>query len=160
MSENIIMDDFFDDFNARLTFRDYVDMVIWKIKSATKSIYTIPRKIKWAYQRVTRGYSDRDMWSADYFLASQIAGMLNWIVNEGHGVSTSYGTPPNYEDDVEDMVARRDAEYLKYSAVFAEYAKNGPALNEDWKNKLGGVLDKDLKEALQWFSEHFTEFWD
>ena len=126
----------------------------------TKSIYLIPRQIKWAYQRVTRGFSDRDMWSADSFLARQIAGMLNWIVNEGHGVSTSYGTPPNYEDDVEDMVARRDAEYLKYAAVFAEYAENGPALNKGWQEELGGVLEKDLKEALQWFSEHFSEFWD
>lgn len=154
------MDDFFDDLNARLTFRDYVDMVRWKIKSATKSIYTIPRKIKWAYQRVTRGYSDRDMWSADFFLAGQIAGMLNWIVNEGIGVSTSYGTPPNYEDDIEDMVARRDADYLFYASIFEEYKNNGPALNEEWQEKFGGVLDSDLKEALQWFSEHFSEFWD
>jgi hypothetical protein len=100
------------------------------------------------------------MWSADFFLAGQIAGMLNWIVNKGHGVSTSYGTPPNYEDDIEDMVARRDAEYLHYASIFAEYAENGPALNEDWQEKFGGVLDEDLKEALQWLSEHFTEFWD
>jgi hypothetical protein len=160
MSENLIMDDFFDDLNKPLTFKDRVAMGWWSFKYGFKSIFLIPRKIKWAHQRVTRGFSDRDMWSADYFLARQIAGMLNWIVNEGHGVSTSYGTPPNYEDDIEDMVARRDVEYLKYAAVFAEYAENGPALNEDWKNKLGGVLDNDLKEALQWFSEHFTEFWD
>ena len=115
----------------------------------------------WWYQRITRGYSDRDMWSADYFLAGQIAGMLNWIVNKGMGVSMAYAAEDDpYVEKIDEMVARRDAEYLKYAAVFAEYAKNGPALNEDWKNKLGGVLDKDLKEALQWFSEHFTEFWD
>lgn len=160
MSDNFIMDEFFDDLNSRLTFRDYVDIVRWKIKSATRSVYTTPRRIKWAYQRVSRGYSDRDMWSADTFLAGQIAGMLNWLVNEGIGVSTSYGTPPNYEDDIEDMVARRDADYLFYASIFEEYSKNSLAWHEEWQEKFGGVLDNDLQAALQWFSEHFTEFWD
>jgi len=123
----------------------------------------ISRLIKyplWWYQRVTRGYSDKDAWNGDFFLSGQIAGVLTWIVESGHGVATSYGTPPNYEDDIDDMVARRDAEYWHYASIFAEYAKNGPALNLGWQEELGGVLDKDLQEALQWFSEHFTEFWD
>lgn len=114
----------------------------------------------WWYQRITRGYSDRDMWSADYFLAGQIAGTLRWIVEKGHGVATSYGTPPNYEDDIDDMVARRDAEYLHYATIFAEYAKNGPAYNLEWQEQFGGVLDEDMKDALQWLSEHFSELWD
>ena len=114
----------------------------------------------WWYQRVTRGYSDKYAWNGDYFLAGQIAGILTGIVEQGHGEATSYGTPPDYEDDIDDMVARRDAEYLHYANIFAEYAKNGPALNLGWKEELGGVLDKDLQEALQWFSEHFSEFWD
>ena len=161
MSENFIIDEFFDDLSEPLTFKDRMDIAKWKIKNATKSIYTIPRKIKWAYQRVTCGYSDRDMWSSDFFLASQIAGMLTWHVNKGIGISMSYASEedPNGEN-IEDMVARRDADYLFYASIFDEYSKNGPALNEDWQEKFGGVLDSDLKEALQWFSEHFTEFWD
>ena len=160
MSNNFIMDEFFDELNSRLTYRDRLDMIWWKLKSATRHIYTIPRKIKWAYQRVYRGYSDRDVWSGDYFLAGQIAGILTWIVKNGHGVATSYGTPPNYEDDVEDMAARRDADYLFYASIFNEYSKNGPAINEEWQKMFGGVLDEDIQEALQWLSKHFQELWD
>lgn len=160
MTKYLNLDEFMHELETPPDFRDRVAMAWWSFKRFVKSIYLIPRKIKWAYQRGTRGFSDRDMWSMDMYLAKQFSRQLTWIVEKGHGVPTSYGTPPNYEDDIEDMVARRDAEYLKYAAVFAEYAENGPALNEDWKNKLGGVLDKDLKEALQWLSEHFTEFWD
>lgn len=112
----------------------------------------------WWYQRIARGYSDRDMWSADLFLAGQISGMLTWIVEKGHGVSMAYAD--DIETDVDIMVERRDKEYLHYAAIFAEYGKNGPAIDEEWKNKFGGVLDSDLQDALQWFSEHFTEFWD
>ena len=127
----------------------------------TMKINRIFRHHLWWYQRITRGYSDRDMWSADYFLAGQIAGMLNWIVDKGMGVSMAYAAEDDpYAENIEDMVARRDADYLFYASIFDEYSKNGPALNEDWQEKFGGVLDSDLKEALQWFSEHFTEFWD
>lgn len=94
------------------------------------------------------------------YLARQISGTLKWIVENGHGVATSYATPPNYDDDIEVMTEKRDAEYLHYARIFAEYGQNGPALNTAWKKEFGGVLDKDLKEALQWFSEHFTELWD
>lgn len=27
-------------------------------------------------------------------------------------------------------------------------------------SRIGGVLDKELQEALQWFSERFSELWD
>ena len=123
----------------------------------------ISRLIKyplWWYQRVTRGYSDKDAWNGDFFLSGQIAGVLTWIVESGHGVATAYGTPPNYEDDIDDMIARRDAEYLHYASIFAEYATNSPALNLEWQEEFGGVLDKDMQEALQWLSEHFQELWD
>ena len=123
----------------------------------------ISRLIKyplWWYQRITRGYSERDMWSADLFLAGQIAGTLKWIVKNGHGVAMSYATSPDYDDDVDLMVAKRDADYLFYASIFEEYSKNGPALNKEWEKQFGGILDEDLQVALQWFSEHFTELWD
>lgn len=160
MTKYLSLDEFMNDLEKPLTPRDRIAMSWWSFKRFIKSIYLIPRKIKWAYQRVTRGYSDRDMWSADIFLAGQIAGMLKWIVENGHGVSMSYATSPNYEDDIDIMVAKRDADYLFYASIFDEYRKNGPAWNQEWQKKLGGVLDEDLQVALEWFSEHFTEFWD
>ena len=51
-------------------------------------------------------------------------------------------------------------DYDRVSMTYAEYHTNGPAYDESWKNEFGGVLDKDMEEALQWLVEHFQELWD
>jgi hypothetical protein len=116
---------------------------------------------KWWYQRATRGFSDRDMWNADNYLAGVFAGVLQWYMNNSMGVPTRYASEddPNCEE-IYDMAARRDADYVFYASIFAEYHKDGLAYNENWQKEFGGVLDEDIKAALQWLSEHFTELWD
>lgn len=126
-------------------------------KSVKRSFYAP----KWWYQRARRGFSDRDMWSADTYLAGVFAGVLQWYVYKGMGVPLEYASEDDpYCEDLYAMIARRDADYLFYASVFEEYKANGPAYNEDWQKEFGGVLDEDLKASLQWLSEHFTELWD
>ena len=112
----------------------------------------------WWYQRARYGYADCDWWNGDWYLAGIIAGIMDKIVKDGHGVASSYaddwGTP------VEVMVERRDEEWNKYIAIFREYSKYGPAYNQEWKDDFGGVLDSDMQDALQWLSRHFQELWD
>lgn len=116
---------------------------------------------KWWYQRARRGYSDRDMWNADMYLAGVFAGVLQWYIDKGIGVSISYALPDDpYGEDTEGMVIRRDAEYYNHILIFREYLNNGCAINEDWKNKLGGVLEKDIRDSVHWLADHFTELWD
>lgn len=134
------------------------DQFIYRMRRILTSPLRWPRNVKYWFQRANRGYADYDVWSGDAYLAGQIAGILTWLVEKGHGVSIAYA----YDDStpVEVMVERRDKEFLHYAAIFAEYAKNGPALNLGWQEEFGGVLDKDMQEALQWLSEHFQELWD
>ena len=140
------------------TFRGRVEGVYWSIKRGIKSVYHFPKNIKWWYQRARYGYSDRDTWSGDWYLAGIIAGIMERIVNDGHGVAMSYADDEN--TPVEVMVERRDEEWNKYIAIFREYSKNGPAINQKWKDEFGGVLDEDMQDALQWLSKHFQELWD
>lgn len=144
----------------RSTFRWKVKYYLRKLTAPFYKIKKFPRKIKFAYQRVTRGFSDQDAWNGDMYLASQIAGIAEWLVENGHGVPSSYAYQPDLNDPVEIMAERRDSEYRKHIAVFKEYANNGPAFDQEWKDELGGVLDKDLDESLQWFAKHFVELWD
>ena len=140
----------------------------WKMRRTVDRFITIPfykvkrfpRRVKYAYQRVTRGFSDWDVYNGDMYLANQIAGIAEWLVENGHGVPSSYAYQPDFNDPVEIMAERRDSEYRKHIAVFKEYANNGPAFDQEWKDELGGVLDKDLDESLQWFAKHFLELWD
>ena len=140
----------------------------WKMRRTVDRFITIPfykvkrfpRRVKYAYQRVTRGFSDWDVYNGDMYLANQIAGIAEWLVENGHGVPSSYAYQPDFNDPVEIMAERRDSEYRKHIAVFKEYSNNGPAFDQEWKDELGGVLDKDLDESLQWFAKHFVELWD
>lgn len=132
-----------------------------RIKRIYKDFIRIFYMPKWWYQRATRGYSDRDMWNADTYLSGVFAGVLQWYIDKGHGVSMAYALPEDkYGENVDEMVARRDAEYSKHIAIFKEYSENGCAWNEEWVEEFGGVLDKDIKASVQWLSEHFTELWD
>ena len=140
-----------------------VDRMIYKIRRFITAPLRWPRHIKHAYQRVVRGYDDTMMWDGDGHLARQVAATLTWIVEHGHGVSMAYwneddGDP--WEPDTEIMVERRDADYRKYAAIFAEYGRNGLAWDEEWLAEFGGVLDTDMEDALQWLKEHFYELWD
>ena len=131
----------------------------YKISNSLKFVQRIPLQFKWAYQRVVRGYSDKDMWNSDRYIASILAGTLDWFVYKGNSISSFYLCPPLL-DDLDKAIIRRDTEYLHYSKIFQEYAKNGPACDKKWKKEFGGVLDEDMQDALQWLSKHFQELWD
>jgi hypothetical protein len=126
-----------------------------------RSVRNIIRTPKWWYQRVTRGYSDRDMWNADTYLAGVFAGVLQWYVTKSISVPPSYALSDDpCAEDIHGMVSRRNEEYLKHRAVFREYVDNGLAYNEEWQKEFGGVLEEEMQQSLQWFSEHFWELWD
>jgi hypothetical protein len=138
------------------------------MKINMKSLFYDIKKIRiffryplWWYQRAKRGYSDRDMWSADIYLAGVFAGVLQWYIDNGIGVSMAYAADSDeYGKNVDDMVIRRNAEYSKHIAIFKEYSNNGLAFDESWKEKFGGVLDKDINASVHWLADHFTELWD
>lgn len=112
-------------------------------------------------QRMERGFSDRDMWSADMYLAGLYADILQWYMDNGHGVSMVYAydlDPANPDLDL--MIKRRNKEYRKHIGVFREYAKNGDAFDKKWQERFGGVLDKDMQKSLKWFSKRFSTLWD
>ena len=144
----------------RNTFGGRTNIVYHSIRRWIRSVIYSPRKIKWAYQRMVRGYSDRDAWNGDNFLAGQIAGILELLVNQSYSVPMSYGFGlDEYTPDIKIMVERRDADYKNIIMIYKEYHNNGIAYDEEWQKEFGGVLDKDMKDALQWLVEHFEELW-
>jgi len=159
MREYTNMDKLLDDIQStKITKTLHMKWFYLRLKSSIRNAVRAP---KWWYQRAKRGYSDRDMWNADKYLAGVFAGILDWYIHNGHGVPMSY-TDPNdpYCEDVEAMVIRRNTDYLDHIAVFQQYVNNGIAWDEEDAKEFGAVLDKDIKASVQWLSEHFTELWD
>ena len=163
MDEIVTVDDLFEALKERKnydkTFRGRIETVYFTVVRGLRAVRRSPYRVKWWYQRARYGFSDRDSWSGDHYIAGIIAGIMEKIVNEGYGVAMSYAEG-DWDTPVDVMVERRDAEWNKYIAIFREYSKNGPAINQEWKDDFGGVLDSDMREALQWLSNHFQELWD
>lgn len=129
-----------------------------RIKAAIRRAFYTP---KWWYQRAKRGYSDRDMWNADTYLAGVFAGVLQWYIDNGIGVSMAYAADDDqYGKNVDDMAIRRDDEYSKHILIFKEYSINGLAFDEEWQKEFGGVLDEDIEASMHWLANHFIELWD
>lgn len=142
------------------TKRFKFDQFVYRLRRFVSSPLRWPRNIKHIYQRARRGYADYDMWNFDGYAAELIAAHLRWVMKYGHGASMHYADNDNWDTPVEIMVLRRDKEYKEIAEIFEEYAKNGHAIDEQWKNDFGGVLDKDLDHALEWFRKHFQSLWD
>jgi hypothetical protein len=101
------------------------------------------------------------MWNADKYLSGVFAGVLQWYIDSGIGVSMAYKDDEDmYGTDVESMVTRRNADYSNHIAVFTEYLNNGLAWDEEDIKENGGILDKDIKASVHWLADHFTELWD
>lgn len=103
------------------------------------------KHIKFAYQRITRGYSDLDWWSVDHFIAETLPPMLRKLA-KGYSVPMRFVT----EDDTADIDAMSE-EYNKYADYLEGWLKEDGWNAED---------NERAKEALHWFADHFGEFWD
>jgi hypothetical protein len=128
-----------------------------------RKIVRFPRKVifeaRYARQRVVRGFSDRDWWSIDMFLAQVLAEALPKYVKDGHGVS-GYYIKGETDEDFEAAVAVRDAEYLKYADIFKRFSENGVWEKEEDAKEFDAASGAEMKEALEWLAAHFTQLWD
>jgi len=55
------------------------------VRRLYRSARSIPRNIKWFYQRGKRGYSDCDVWSLDYYLSSWMPEAIRRLSKLPHG---------------------------------------------------------------------------
>jgi hypothetical protein len=111
----------------------------------------------WDKQRVERGWSDADWYSADHSLSKALAGMLRKYVADGHGVANRFcgdGDVP----DIEKGIELQRAEYIKHAEVLERW------LFEDEHRLLSyddsQALFKEAKATWAWFATNFGTFWD
>lgn len=50
--------------------------ILWPIEKRWRDIVSVPKRIKWFWQRGTRGFSDRDSWDVHSWLAEIIPGAI------------------------------------------------------------------------------------
>ena len=96
------------------------------------------RQFKWAYQRITRGYSDPDIWDFDTYLANLMSGDIEHLAN----ITISY--PGQGEWDTPE---KWDV-YLRTIVKKLRYYNNDEMPNEYEGAWLKTWENKSLSEAL------------
>ena len=134
----------------------------YKIRQILKFPSRMVSEVIWGFQRAFRGYSDKDLWSIDSHIANILSKSLSRYVEMKNGVSALY---LEYGDDYESdeawdkAKAKQDAEYLKYSAVFARYAENGLWHSPEAAEELNGVTQEEYDDAMKWLASRFQTLW-
>ena len=137
---------------------------MYRMRLFVRKIRRTLRAPKYWYQRARYGYSDRDTWNMDMYLAGVIARMLEHQLNYGITISINNDENLTYYQ----LLKKRDEEYRKYIAIFKEYSTNMIDFRMHWVQSdvdsvyddSMGVSEEEINEALQWFSKNFMYFWD
>ena len=105
------------------------------------NIKYIPRMLKWAKQRIIRGYADCDVWNFDSFLATVISSGLRDLA-ELHSYPFSFGSHEEW------------SRWLIETAELFEEAYNEDFIitGEEYQQKINKALDR--------LREQFGNLWD
>ena len=116
-----------------------------------KKIINLFREIKWFYQRGTRGYSEKDTWSIDWYILKIMIPMLQNLRDTHHGV------PGELTDE----------EWIKILNDIIEGFKAGkrvidldyPSDDRDWV-KHQKEDEETFNKAFELFHKWFFALWD
>lgn len=121
--------------------------------------YTDARyRVRAAWQKVTKGYSDEEWYGLDYHLAKWLSVRLNALADNSHGFPAS----PDIDEDMSvEEIDRRYEEWTEAVRVvaialgrYADKDENFHDLETDRK------ITEDAKVALHWVADHIEELWD
>lgn len=131
------------------------NMTRWeRIQRAVKSPFfrmvgptsRLPRRARWAYQRVTRGWDDTTLWRLDGWLAKTLGAQL---VTMSETVHTYPGDHYPYEQWTADM--KKHGEALQRYAVF-DFLESP----DEWE----ATIYPAAREALRWVADNLGSLWD
>lgn len=132
-----------------LTFKDWLEEnILWRVERWLEIPKDIQREIKYFIQRGRRGYSDRDTWSFDHYLARVISGGTRHLAKHLSGYPSS---PFSKGKDKFNSTKEWRAVLLKLNKGFKNYDK------DDWGSKKDR---KELAESMIIFVRWFQNLWD
>lgn len=136
-------------------------------------IKNIPREIKWFFQRGTRGYSDKDVWSIDIWFKSIIIPMLEQLkeTKQGHPIdmteeewNLTLNNMINYFKECTDFYCSEKNEYEdEYMSRIMSANEYDKLLADKWlkrEEEIDKYKNEMKNKAFELFSKHFYSLWD
>ena len=99
------------------------------------------RRKRWIKQRIKRGYSDRDVWSFDSFLAQVIAGGIRQVGRFG-GYPGSFEENPDQWTETLNFIADQFEWYAEQQFNYKEFKENEENFHKAWillEENFGGL---------------------
>lgn len=111
--------------------------------------------LKWAYQRVYRGWDDRVIWSIDYYLSYMLPIWLQKLKGDKRGIPVEFFN--ENMDNEEEAEALWNSELDKMICGFkVSFDMLDGIYNVKEREKLMVVYEKGMES----FSKHFFSLWD
>lgn len=104
-----------------------------------------PRTVRWAYQRVVRGWDDRSVWSLDSHLAKTLGQQLVRMSEIAHGYP---GESYPYDRWTADLKRHGEALLTYHRVQFDVYG-------DEWE-----AIRRPACEALVWVGDNLGALWD
>lgn len=123
-------------------------------------------ELKWAWQRVFRGWDDRAAWSADYYFAKMISEVIGHLKNHHHGypciLENENSAFPESESQVfavldekeKNNFEKKDKEWVEILEKIETGFKNYTDQKYEW------IEPEGFEEAFDLFRKYFGNLWD
>jgi len=125
------------------------------------------RRIKWAWQRVFRGWDDRVIWSIDYYLAEMIPFWILELKKNKRGVPTIMFSKDDYTGEnyevSDEVIEKRSGEYNEIlDNIIAGFVCYKKMHDMEYKHKSAEWIacDEIFDRGLDLFKEYFGTLWD
>ena len=115
-------------------------------------------KVKWAYQRLTRGWDDRAVWDMDYYLAELIPQLVKELKEKGQGFPSEM-IPGDASGEITEEMEKAGRE--KWGGILDSIIEGF----EEYNQVRNCVMHPDYKmvkfeKGFKLFKKHFSSLWD
>jgi hypothetical protein len=130
----------------------------WSTYRFFKNVLDFPHdlyyNIKYAYQRVIRGWSDRDTWSIDYHLSTIIPEMMRHLKKVKHGIPTKC-----FEDPFSDTYSKEAEEkaIAKWDEILDTIIYTFDTYKLISEHNLIMAKDEEEKKSMQKFCDNMNK---
>ena len=102
---------------------------------------SIKRRFKYLWQRITRGFSDKELWNLDITIAKFIHPRLERLIEYQHGYPEGWGEQ-------------------SWKGALKKMARAFEIIGTDDFWELDQKLDNEIKEGLDLFRKYYFDLWD
>lgn len=121
------------------------------------------RNIKWAYQRITKGYCDRDVWDIQGWFLNTIPYMLKDLKNTTHSYPIGFNDPDEWKKILNKIAFSFEALNVDRFPHYNPYDIEDKKQREDYMHEeiaFGNYLNKLKDDTFKSFCKYFWDFWD